>query len=65
MSSEETETGLVLLHVRVPRGLLAEVDAAREDLSRAAYVRRALRTQVDEEARLRQAVETALLEAAG
>ncbi len=59
------ETELVQIHIRVPRRLLAEVDAAREDLSRAAYVRRALRTQVDEEARLRQAVETALLEAAG
>ena len=65
MMPMDTETEPVQVHVRVPRHLLDAVDDARGDLSRAAYVRRSLNTQLEVEAQVREAMDRALTEAVG
>ncbi len=48
-----SETEWMQIHIRVPRNLLDAADKARGDLSRAAYVRRALKTQLEVDEQLR------------
>ena len=57
-----SETELVQVHVRVSRDLLQTVDNVRGDLSRAAYVRRSLRTQLKADFQIREVLQAVVEE---